>query len=329
MRTSTHIVAVAIALLTFPFGIDEGEAADQGSSVAIISSVNGEARIAHPSRAQQPDQPKFRGPIIYGDHLSTGKDATLGLLVGQHSLLTMRELSEVRIAETVRNQQILELAKGKVCLAVSRSGDVGAGLFTVKTPTSVITAAAGTLLSVEVEPVPRKSRVQEEKTGRIILTAAGTQPSKEASAPVVETYQVVEGSVDIVSQASGSSLVSLRAGQSLRIVGGVRGQPSVAPPVNCRAQDLQIIPVHTAPPPPAQQMIVQQQMQIASAEPAAVETHTPASHAGTVAAMSSSSGATTSSSGGTIPTNIHIPITNIPDNDLVQTTQTTIQVTLP
>jgi FecR protein len=315
MKTTLHILTAGTLLVLFAGSEKVGAAPNEDGrpvgSVAIISSVNGEARVAHPTDTQQADQPKFRGPIIYGDHLSTGKNASLGLLVGQNSLLTMRELSEVRIAETVRNQQILELAKGKVCLAVSRSTDADTGPFTVRTPTSVITAAAGTLLSVEVEPAPQKSQFQEMEKGIVVLTAAGAQPSREAPASVVETYQVIEGSVDIVSQASGSSPVSLRAGQALRVTGGVRGTPFTAPIVNCRAQDVQIVPVHTNTPPPAQRMVVQQQMQLVGAE--------------RVAAMAQVSGAVPS--GGSIPGGIYLPFPN--DNSLVPTTRTTIRITLP
>jgi hypothetical protein len=282
---------------------------EDGGSVGIVSSVNGEARIAHPAGTQQPDQPKFRGPIIYGDHLSTGKDSTLGLLVGQNSLLTMRELSEVRIAETVRNKQILEVAKGKVCLAVSRPGDAGTGPFTVRTPTSLITASAGTLLSVDVETAPQKSHLQQGVSGAGTLVAMPTPGVTGGMASVVETYHVVEGSVDIVSLAPGPSPISLRSGQSLRVTGGVRGQPFVSPPVNCRAQEIQIIPVHTTTPPPAQQMIVQQQMQIVGTE--------------RVAAMAQVSGAAQS----TVPVQpgIYLPFPSVQ----VPTTRTTIRVTLP
>lgn len=313
MSTSIHIVAVAILLITVSLYAEEGNAADQRSSVAIISSVNGEARIAHPAGAQLPDQPKFRGPVIYGDHLSTGKDSSLGLLVGQNSLLTMRELSEVRIAETVRNKQILEVARGRVCLAVSRSTDSGAGPFTVKTPTSLITATAGTLLSIDVEEPPQKSRVQDEKNGLVTLAAMSGQAP---NAPAVETYHVVEGSIDIVSLAPGSSATSLRTGQSLRVTGGVRGQPFVSPTVNCRAQDIQIIPVHTTTPPPAQQVLVQQQMQIASAEPL------PEKGVGAMSQV-----ATAGSYGVSMPGGLYLPYTGT----LVQgaTAQTTIRVTLP
>jgi hypothetical protein len=264
MKTSIRILATAVLLLAIACHAQEGGAADQGSSVAIISSVNGEARIAHPAGTQQPGQPKFRGPIIYGDHLSTGKDSSLGLLVGTNSLLTMRELSEVRIAETVRNKQILELAKGKVCLAVSRSTDLGAGPFTVRTPTSLITARNGTLLSIDVEEPPQTSRIEDQATKLVVLAAMSGQAPK---ASAVETIHVIEGSVDIVSLAPGSSATSLRTGQSLRVVGGVKGQPFASPPISCRAQDIQIIPVHTTTPASAQQMMVQQQMQLASAEP--------------------------------------------------------------
>ncbi len=309
------VLSVAVPLvLSFSA---EGEAAavnEEQGSVGIVSSVNGEARLTHPIGTQQPDQPKFRGPIIYGDHLSTGKDSTLGLLVDQNSLLTMHELSEVSIAETVRNRQILEVAKGKVCLAVSRPVDAGTGPFTVRTPTSTITAAPGTLLSVDVETAPQKSHLQQGVSGVGTLVAMPTPEVTEGMASVVETYHVVEGSVDIVSLAPGPSPISLRSGQSLRVTGGVRGQPFVSPPVKCRAQDIQIIPVHTNTPAPAQRLMVQQQMQIAATEPAPERG---------VGAMSQVVGA--GSSSGSIPTGVYLPITDI----LGPTIRTTIRVTLP
>lgn len=311
MRISGTVLIAAVSLV-IGFSIEPVGAVghEESGSVAIVSSVNGEARIARATGTQPPDQPKFRGPIIYGDHLSTGKDSSLGLLVGQRSLLTMRELSEVSIAETVRNQQILEVAKGKVCLAVSRQVGVGTGPFTVKTPTSMITASAGTLLSVEVEAAPQQSGLQPERKGFVAFAAMQSDPAKETTASVVETYQVVEGSVSIVSLPSGPAAVSLRTGQSLRVIGGIRGQPFVGPPVSCRAQDIQMLPVHTTTPAPAQQMMVQQQIQIAAAEPAPVN----------VAAMSQTAVAVLPPA--TIPGGLYLPYTN-------SLARTTIRVTLP
>jgi hypothetical protein len=311
MKTPIRLVAAAIVLTTIPFPIEHANAVDQISSVAIISSVNGEARIAHPIGAQQTDQPKFRGPILYGDHLSTAKDATLGLLVGQNSLLTMRELTDVRVAETVRNQQILDVAKGKVCLAVSKPGEGAAQPMLLRTPTSMITAAIRTLLSIDVEPAPQKSQGQKEEKGMVVLAATRPQLSKETTAPAVETYQVIEGSIDIVSLASSSPPVTLRTGQAMRVTSGVRGQPFTASIVSCRAQDVQIVPVHTNTPAPAQRLMVQQQMQIVGAE--------------RVAAMAPVVAA--APSGGTIPGGIYLPFSN--DKSLVPTTRTTIQVRLP
>jgi len=310
MRTGIPLSVAVFACLISPIGSGEGKAAEEHlSSVAIISSVNGEAHLAHSTKGQPPDLPKFRGPLIYGDHLSTAKDATLGLLVGNDSLLTMRELTDVRISETMRNQRILDMAKGKVCLAVGRPGELGAQPIVLRTPTSLITAAIGTLLSVEVQPAPHKSHIQDGEKGIVVLTAARPQPSTETSAPVVETYQVVEGSVDIVSMASSGPPVTLRTGQSLRVTGGVRGQPFEAPTVNCRAQDVQVVPVHTNTPPPAQRQLVQQQMEIVGGE--------------RVAAMAQISGVVPSSS--SIPNGIYLPF----PTDNTPTVRTTIQVTLP
>lgn len=311
-------ICIIVALLILSLSAAEVQAAtnEERGSVAIVSSVNGDAKVSRATGTQPSDQPKFRGPIVYGDHLSTAKDATLGLLVGQNSLLTMQELSEVRIAEAVRNQQVLEVAKGRVCLAVSRPSEASGQPLLLRTPTSMITAAAGTLLSVDVEAMSQKSDLHHESNGFVTLAAMRTEGSKEPAASVVETIHVAEGSVSIVSLPSGSSSVSLRTGQSLRIVGGVRGQPVVASPVSCRAQDIQIVPVHTTTPPPAQQAIVQQQMQIAAAEPA------PA----TVAAMSQIAGAGPSIAA--VPAGLYVPYTYNPDS-LVQTAPTTIQITLP
>jgi len=312
MRTLVDLTATTFTLVVLTLGIQGMAAAGEtGGSVAIISSVNGDAHIAHPTGTQPPDQPKFRGPIIYGDHLSTAKDATLGLLIGQNSLLTMRELTDVRIAETVRNQRILDVAKGKVCLAVSKPDEAAAQPLMLRTPTSLITAAVGTLLSVDVEPAPQKSHLHDGEKGFVVLTATQPQPSKTTSAPVVETYQVIEGSIDIVSMASSAPPVTLRTGQSLRVTGGVRGQPFTASIVNCRAQDVQIVPVHTNTPPPAQRMVVQQQMQLVGGE--------------RVAAMAQVSGIVPSS--GSIPNGVYLPFPN--DNSLVPTTRTTIRITLP
>lgn len=306
---------VSLLVLSLLAGAVQAATNEERGSVAIVSSVNGDAKVSRTMSTELSDQPKFRGPIVYGDHLSTAKDATLGLLVAQNSLLTMRELSEVRIAEAVRNQQVLEVAKGRVCLAVSQPRDASAQPLLLRTPTSMITAAAGTLVSVEVEPMPQKSELHHEGNRFVILAAMRAEDAKESTTSVVETIHVVEGSVSIVSLPSGSSSTSLRTGQSLRIVGGVRGQTVVAPPVSCRAQEVQIVPVHTTMPPPAQQMMVQQQIQIAAAEPPPVKG---------IGAFSQVVAAGTFDR--TIPGGLYVPYTG---SGLSSTTPTTIQVTLP
>lgn len=315
---TTGRMLVTVVLLT-PFalstaGVDAAQNADLGS-VGIISSLNGEARITHSAEAQQSDRPKYRGPIIYGDRLSTGKNATVGLLVGQNSLLTMRELTDVRIAETVRNRQILELARGRVCLAVGQPVSSTTEPLMLKTPTSMVTVAPGTLFNVDVTAAPAMGALQNGADGaRAIPIVKTTQVAAGSTTPVVETYQVLEGSIDIVSLASDSSPISLRTGQSLRVTGGVRTQPFVAPLVNCRTQDIQIIPPHTTLPMPAQRTIVQQQMQAAGIE--------------RVAAMVQSSGSQYST--GTMPSGVILPYTGttIPSGPS-PTTNTTITVTLP
>ncbi len=306
------VTALLLAPLFFsPTGVGAAQNADLGS-VGIISSLNGEARITHSTETQQLDRPKYRGPIIYGDRLSTGKNATVGLLVGQNSLLTMRELTEIRVVETVRNQQMLELANGRVCLAAGQPATSTTEPLKLKTPTSMLTVAPGTLFNVDVTAAPVMGELQNEAgEAHVIPVARPTQVAKDGTVPVVETYQVIEGSIDIVSLASGSSPISLRAGQSLRVTGGVRTQPFVAPLVNCRAQDIQVIPPHTSIPLPAQRTIVQQQMQAAGTE--------------TVAAMVQSSGGQLST--GTIPSGVILPYTGA--TITIPTTNTTITLTLP
>lgn len=316
-----RILATVVLLATLFFSTARANASVSGDmgSVGVISSVSGNAQITHSTATQQADQPKFHGPIIYGDHLSTSKDSTLGLLVGQNSLLTMRELSDVRIAETTRNKQILEMFSGRVCLAVGQPALGTTEPLVLKTATTMVTIAPGTLLSVDVTTPPQKSALPNESSGELVtLVATPAQGGKQGTTSAVETYQVVEGSVDIVSLASGSSSIPLRAGQSLRVTGGVRGQPFVAPPIDCRAQDIQIIPSHTAIPAPAQDTIVKEQLQTASAESPTVR----------VAAMSQPSAGQSLH----IPADILTPHTDANTNPnliLGPTTRTTITVTLP
>ena len=318
MSTAGRILVTLILLAPFFFSAAQANAAVSGDmgSVGVISSVSGNAQITHSTAAQQADQPKFHGPIIYGDHLSTSKDSTLGLLVGQNSLLTMRELSDVRIAETTRNKQVLEMVSGRACLAVGQSATTEP--LVLKTATTMVTIAPGTLLSVDVTTPPQKSALPSEPSGDLVtLVATSAQGAKQGKTPVVETYQVVEGSVDIISLASGSSAISLRAGQSLQVTGGVRGQPVAAPPIDCRAQDIQIIPSHTAIPAPAQHTIVKEQLQTSSA----------VSPTERVAAMSQPS----------VSQSFHVPTdviatttTAITDpNRILGSTHTTISVRLP
>ena len=321
MKTTSRMLVTVFLVAPLFVSAAHANAAVSGDmgSVGVISSVSGNAQITHSTAAQQSDQPKFHGPIIYGDHLSTSKDSTLGLLVGQNSLLTMRELSDVRIAETTRNRQVLEMVSGRVCLAVGQPTTTTTEPLVLKTATTMVTIAPGTLLSVDVTTPPQKSALPNESSGELItLVATSAQGPKQGTAPVVETYQVVEGSVDIVSLASGSSSVSLRAGQRLQVTGGVSGQPVAAPPIDCRAQDIQIIPSHTAIPAPAQHTIVKEQLQTASSE----------SPTERVAAMSQPS----------VGQSFHVPTDVIattttaitdPNRILGPTTHTTITVTLP
>ena len=307
-------LCISIALLAlFAISVAPADAtvSDDMGSVGIISSVNGEARMTRSADPRQANQPTFRGPIIYGDRFSTNKDSTVGLLVGQNSLVTLQELSDVRIAEAGRNRQILEMVSGRVCLAAGQPGPSATEPLRLKTATAIVTAAPGTLLHVEVTPAPKESglpgRASEEHIFRISTSA---EVAERVTAPVVETYQVIEGSIDIVSLASSTSRISLRSGQNVRIAGGVIGQPFGGSQVNCRVQNTQIIPPHTVTPKAAQQAIVEELRQTATAGP--------------VAAMSQSSGGQGSST--TIPGGIIIPITGTPPPSIIHTT---ISVRLP
>lgn len=247
--------------------------------------------------------------------LSTSNNSTVGLLVGQNSLLTMHELSDVRIAEATANRRILEMVSGRVCLAAGQPASTTTEPLRLKTSTAIVTVAPGTLFHVDVTAASKESVLPSgaprERPIRILTSA---QVAERATAPVVETYQVIEGSVDIVSLASGGSQTSLRTGQTLRVAGGVIGRPFVAPLVNCRVQNVQIIPPHTTTPKAAQHMIVKDLRQTASTR--------------TVAAMAQSSGGTGSSS--TIPHGVIISTTPLTLNPPPSTTSsTTITVKLP
>jgi hypothetical protein len=316
VKTDRLCISIALlALLAVGAAPADATVSDDMGSVGIISSVNGEARVTRSADPRQANQPTFRGPIIYGDRFSTSKDSTVGLLVGQNSLLTLQELSDVRIAEAGRNRQVLEMVRGRVCLAVGQPRLSGTEPLRLKTATAMVTATPGTLLHVEVTPAPTESRLPDGGSGeQIFRISTSTQVADRVGAPVVETYQVIEGSIDIVSLASSTSRISLRSGQNIRIAGGVIGQPFGGSQVNCRVQNTQIIPPHTVTPKAAQQAIVEELRQNATAGP--------------VAAMSQSSGGHGSST--TIPGGVILPITNTPASSISgSTTHTTISVVLP
>jgi hypothetical protein len=256
----SRLLAGALACFHLAWSLPSFAAMTSGTdpgSIAIVSSVSGEAVVRHAEDPKTPNPASFKGPVVYGDRITTSKESTLGLLLGGKSLLTVLEQSSVEIKQAAPGVKLVEMVNGRVCLATAKPVLGGTERTVVRTPSATVTAQPGSLFQVDVQgggagavqdmgPSPGR----EMDGGRAYRASLVAQAGPAGGPPVIETFTVMEGSIDIVSQAAGASAtpVHVPAGRAVRVVNGKIGEPFEAPPVTCRVQDLQKTPVHTAVP---------------------------------------------------------------------------------
>ena len=142
-RTTLLIVALAVSSGT------AGDAAAQAQRAGIVTVSSGTVQVARPSAPTRPL--KLRDDVFVHDRVTTGEHSLARILLGGgKALVTVSERSVITITE-VPGHSIIDLATGRMSLAVARDrmkpGD------SVEIRTSVaIAGVRGTVVIAEVTP---------------------------------------------------------------------------------------------------------------------------------------------------------------------------------
>ena len=184
--------------------------------VGIVITLMGQATVVRSAIPQQVLPLKFRDELFYRDRISTQERSIVRVLMGDKALVTVRELSELTITDEPGRPSIVDLAMGKVSLAVTRSRMKPGEPIEVRTHNAVV-GIRGTVLVVEVTP-----------------------------AFTTEVY-VLKGSVEVIPSGAPSASVFVNAFQHVTVRGNAVGPITSIPPsaVDQIVQDLKPSYQHT------------------------------------------------------------------------------------
>ena len=184
--------------------------------VGIVITLMGQATVVRSAIPQQVLPLKFRDELFYRDRISTQERSIVRVLMGDKALVTVRELSELTITDEPGRPSIVDLAMGKVSLAVTRSRMKPGEPIEVRTHNAVV-GIRGTVLVVEVTP-----------------------------AFTTEVY-VLKGSVEVIPNGAPSAAVFVNAFQHVTVRGNGVGPITSIPPsaVDQIVQDLKPSYQHT------------------------------------------------------------------------------------
>ena len=167
--------------------------AEDPHGIGIVTTLTGQATITRAAVPLQSSPLKFRDELFYRDHISTKEHSMARVLLGGKALITVRELSELTITEEPGRQSIVDLAIGKLSMAVVRSRMSPGETIEVRTPNAVA-GVRGTVLIVEVTP-----------------------------ALATEIY-VLKGSVEVFAKGVSTAPIFVNAFQSVIVTGNHVGQ---------------------------------------------------------------------------------------------------------
>jgi hypothetical protein len=246
-RSVRTIPSFICTLLIVPaLSIAESPTTSAESSVGVVTTISGQATVARASLVRQQAIPlKFRDEVYLRDQISTKEHSTVKLLLGEKSLVTVRELSVLTITQELGLRSTVHLPIGKVSIAVAPRKMKPGETIEIRTPNATATVR-GTVFIVEVKPVLDYA-VPTPTAG-----ITGFQPSRVPLPSEVEllqtsnfitTFHVLKGRIDIRSLAEPDAApVVLQAGMSLEIAGTAIGRPSTSPPVEQLVDDLKSNP---------------------------------------------------------------------------------------
>ena len=263
-------IATTILLLLWcvPMNLIQEHATAQSSSakgsVAIVSNIGGEALLNSIGETSASKPVELQGKLVYGDRITTRQNSVLSMLVGEDALVCMDEFSEVAIEQDTDDGRLIQLINGRAC--ISTIGEEGADInLTVQTPATTLHPSPGTLFNVQVSS-PAKEEDQHTLAPRALLTRYSEQQSdfspikvSHIPQPKTEIIQVMQGSVEVISQIPGVPAVVVLQGFQVTVRRGVIGQLVKDSAIQCQMQDLQESPQHINNTKEIQELITDQQ----------------------------------------------------------------------
>jgi hypothetical protein len=219
-------------------GVAFGEAPH---GVGIVTTLQGQATVAHGVGAQQPIPMKFRDEVYYKDKISVKEHSLARVLLGGKALVTVRELSDLTISELPGKPTVLDMLGGKISLAVAKMRMSPGEAIEVRTP-NAIAAVRGTTLVVEIVPT-----FESLKSGK--------------PADMATNIHVLSGKVDVFSLSSPNvPPVSVGPGFTMTVHGTFMGQLRPNPPMGQMTKGLDHTVHHTETPDGTKNALVSKEM---------------------------------------------------------------------
>ncbi len=199
----------------------------------VVTALSGEATLSHATAPDRPLPLKFRDDLFFRDLIRTKARSIARVLLGGKAVVTVRALSELTILQEPQQPMVVDLADGKVAVAVSRTHMKPGEEIRVRTP-NAIAAVRGTVAVV--------SYLKPEKVGD----------------PPQTSVSCFEGPC-VVTDQSGKS-TTLQDGQTLIVAASSSGAPGAASSLQVLFGDL-TSPLLIGPVP---QAIIQEQTAMAT-----------------------------------------------------------------
>lgn len=220
------------------------------NAAGIVTTLSGEVTVTRAALPNQQLRLKFKDEVFQHDRISTKEHSLARVLLGGKSLVTVRELSDLTIAEDPGRPSFINLLGGKISLAVAKLRMRSGESIEVRTPNAVA-AVRGTVLVVEVTPLLRKTASNPDgRASHAVLNGTETVDATPVamSSDYLTTLHVLHGNVDVFDLA-GNFQGNLQGGFNMTVVGGAFGKPSPNPPLSEIVGDLKSDPQVTDPPP--------------------------------------------------------------------------------
>jgi hypothetical protein len=186
MSTSTRrwVLAVGLAILACP-----GSGLAQ-EPVGVVTTLTGQATRTASTTGEAPTPLRFKDGVFGADTIRTAERSFVRMLLERKAVLTVRELSVLRITEDAA-QAAVDLKSGGIAFSVARPRLRPGETVLVRTPNAVA-AVRGTTIVVEAQGA-------------------------------VSQFHVLTGALDVASHANPTAWRRLQAPASLTVTGAVVG----------------------------------------------------------------------------------------------------------